>query len=130
MGKFVTLEMPSVEELIEQLGIGENGHVQEKYSEICKDDMEEYVPMLEGALREEAIIDKYNAQGVIYGPEGSNSNAYAGPQYFGMPGGHAAVNYTTEGTGPFWDEPAKMNKTEQRNDKIQKYIDKNVDVKI
>lgn len=61
-------------------------------------DMEAYVPLRKGALRSNVTI---TPDRLSYGA------VYARAQYYGTNGIVSFHHYTTEGTGPKWDEKAK-----------------------
>ncbi|WZY36125.1 minor capsid protein [Bacillus sp. FSL W8-1122] len=65
-------------------------------------DMNQFVPMREGILRQTATID-IDGGGVNY------NTPYAKAQFYGKvgKGGYPVRNYTTPGTGPRWDLKAK-----------------------
>ena len=62
------------------------------------EDMEKYVPLKKGALRANLTI---TPDRLSYGA------VYARAQYYGTNGIVSFHHYTTEGTGPKWDEKAK-----------------------
>ena len=70
-------------------------------------DMEAYVPLRKGGLRANVTITPNR---LSYGA------VYARAQYYGTNGIVSFHHYTTEGTGPKWDEKAK-------NDHIDNWID-------
>lgn len=77
-----------------RLGIDDNGKVQKKFSKLCRVAMDNYVPMKEGRLRANVKVgDDY----VEY------QTTYAKVQYYGITHGKRIKNYTTPGTGPYWD---------------------------
>lgn len=82
------------------LGINPNGKIMKFLTSECAKAMDKYVPMDNGDLR------KYKIRGnlIIYGD--GPSNAYARYQYHGVreDGTHKVNNYTTPGTGPYWDQ--------------------------
>lgn len=77
------------------LGIEPNGKVQKYFTERCYQHMDKYVPKDTGALRETVVKGtdyiKYNMP-------------YAHAQYVGIVHGSPVKNYTTPGTGPYWDK--------------------------
>ena len=77
------------------LGIEPNGKVQKYFTERCYQHMDKYVPKDTGALRETVVKGtdyiKYNMP-------------YAHAQYVGIVHGSPVRNYTTPGTGPYWDK--------------------------
>lgn len=85
-----------------ELGIEPNGAVQKYFVERCYQHMDKYVPKDTGALRDTVVMGndyiKYNVP-------------YAHAQYVGYTKG-PVLNYTTPGTGPYWDKrmvSAEMN---------------------
>ncbi|GIN08665.1 hypothetical protein J1TS1_28100 [Shouchella clausii] len=65
-------------------------------------DMNQFVPMREGILRQTGTVDS-DGSAVTYGMP------YAKAQFYGRVGrgGYPVRNYTTPGTGPRWDLKAK-----------------------
>lgn len=80
------------------LGIEPNGRVQKFFTNTCYRYMDKYVPKDNGLLREIVTID---SNSITYEQE------YAHAQYVGEVNGGKVVNYTTPGTGPYWDERMK-----------------------
>lgn len=81
------------------LGIQKGGPVQKFLTDTCYRAMDKYVPKDEGNLRTV----------VSYGIDGSYIEyemPYAEYQYYGMrkDGTRVVKNYTTPGTGPYWDK--------------------------
>lgn len=79
-----------------RLGINPSGKVRKFLTETCYRHMDKYVPMDEGNLR--TIVDIQRNR-IIY------ESPYASYQYYGQraDGSHKVKNYTTPGTGPYWD---------------------------
>jgi len=101
--------------IIARLGIEPNGRVNKFLTNTCYRHMDKYVPMKEGNLRINADIqEKY----IIY------ESPYAEYQYYGMreDGSHKVRNYTTPGTGPYWDN--RMWSAEKKDviEEVQSYI--------
>ena len=86
-----------ISEIKADLGIEPNGKVQKYFTERCYQHMDKYVPKDTGALRETVVKGtdyiKYNMP-------------YAHAQYVGIVHGTPVNpdNYTTPGTGPYWDK--------------------------
>lgn len=84
-------------EIKAKFGIQPNGRVQAFFTNACYKAMDRYVPM-----------DKGNLRTIVY--EGHNYIIYESPyaryQYYGVreDGTHKVMNYTTPGTGPYWDK--------------------------
>ena len=79
------------------LGIDANGRVHKFFTNTCYKHMDKYVPMDEGNLRINADVQ---SDKIIY------ESPYAGYQYYGIRKDktHKVKNYTTPGTGPYWDK--------------------------
>ena len=97
------------------LGIEPNGRVQKFFTNTCYRYMDKYVPKDNGLLREIVNID---SNSITYEQE------YAHAQYIGEVNGGKVVNYTTPGTGPYWDK--RMVSTDMQNvaAEVQDFIDK------
>ena len=80
-----------------RLGLEPNGRVQRFFTNECYKAMDKYVPQDNGNLR--TIVD-IQPDSITYEQE------YAEYQYYGMrkDGTHVVQNYTTPGTGPYWDK--------------------------
>lgn len=80
-----------------RLGIEPNGRVQKFFTNTCYKHMDKYVPKDEGNLR--TIVD-IQPDSITY------ESPYARYQYYGVreDGTHKVHNYTTPGTGPYWDK--------------------------
>ncbi len=98
-----------------RLGIEPNGRVQKFFTNTCYKHMDKYVPMDEGNLRTNVSID---SDTITY------ESPYARYQYYGVrkDGTHKVQNYTTPGTGPYWDK--RMASAEMQNivKEVQDYI--------
>ena len=84
-----------------RLGIDPNGRVQKFFTNTCYKHMDKYVPMsdLESAGNLRTIVD-IESNYIIY------ESPYASYQYYGIrkDGTHKVHNYTTPGTGSYWDK--------------------------
>lgn len=82
-----------------RLGIEPNGRIQKFFTEACYRYMDRYVPKRNGNLRR---VHDIETNMIIY------EMPYANYQYHGMreDGSHMVFpeNYTTRGTGPYWDK--------------------------
>lgn len=76
------------------LGLDVNGRVQKFFTQNCYRHMDKYVPKDTGALRDTVTL---KSDAVIY------KSPYAHAQYVGETKG-VVRNYTTPGTGPYWDK--------------------------
>ena len=86
-----------IAEIKARLGIDANGRVQKFFTNTCYKHMDKYVPMDEGNLRTNVDI---KSNSITY------ESPYAKYQYKGMrdDGSRVVKNYTTPGTGPYWDK--------------------------
>ena len=98
-----------------RLGLEPNGRVQKFFTNTCYKHMDKYVPMDEGNLRINVIVD-------------SNSITYESPyaryQYYGVreDGTHQVRNYTTPGTGPYWDKRMVSAEMQDVINEVQNYV--------
>ena len=78
--------------------------------------MDKYVPMRDGNLR--TIVDLSNPQYIVY------EMPYAKYQYYGMreDGTHVVKNYTTPGTGPYWDKRMVSAEMQDILEEVQDFI--------
>lgn len=97
-----------------RLGIEPNGKVQKYFTKRCADYMDKYVPKDEGILRQ------YKIEGteIIY------EQPYARYQYYGVreDGTHQVQNYTTPGTGTYWDKRMVSAEMQDLVKEVQDYI--------
>ena len=80
-----------------RLGIEPNGRIQNFFTNTCYKHMDKYVPKDKGNLR--TVVD-ISTNTITY------ESPYARYQYYGVreDGTHQVQNYTTPGTGPYWDK--------------------------
>ena len=114
----LTLKFKPTSVIKARLGIEPNGAVQKFFTNTCYKAMDKYVPKDEGNLR---TIVSFSIDGtkIIYEQE------YARYQYFGIrkDGTHVVMNYTTPGTGPYWDERMWSAEKDKVIRQVQNYID-------
>lgn len=98
-----------------RLGIDPNGRVQNFFTNTCYKHMDKYVPMDEGNLRTNVDIQ---SDSITY------ESPYARYQYYGMrdDGTHVVKNYTTPGTGPYWDKRMVSAEMQDVVKEVQDYI--------
>ena len=98
-----------------RLGIQPNGRVQKFFTNTCYKHMDKYVPMREGNLR--TIVD-VKSDSITY------ESPYARYQYYGMreDGSHVVNNYTTPGTGTYWDKRMVSAEMQDVVKEVQDYI--------
>ena len=99
------------------LGIEPNGKVQKFFTNTCYRYMDKYVPKDNGILRENVTID---SNSIAYEQE------YASYQYYGerKDGSHKVTNYTTPGTGPYWDKRMVSAEIQDVIAEVQNYVNK------
>ena len=98
-----------------RLGIQPNGRVQKFFTNTCYKHMDKYVPMRESNLR--TIVD-IQSDSITY------ESPYAQYQYKGMreDGSRPVRNYTTPGTGPYWDRRMVSAEMQDVVKEVQDYI--------
>lgn len=97
------------------LGIDPSGKVQKFFTNTCYRYMDKYVPKDTGVLRENVTID---SNSITY------EQPYAHAQYIGEVNGGTVVNYTTPGTGPYWDERMKSADMQNIVAEVQNFVNK------
>ena len=93
------VKLKPTSEIKTRLGLNPNGKVQRFFQNTCYKHMDKYVPLGDtGNLR--TIVDLSNPQYIVY------ESPYAEYQYYGVrkDGTRVVKNYTTPGTGPYWDK--------------------------
>ena len=99
------------------LGIEPNGRVQKFFTNSCYRHMDKYVPMDKGALRDMVVVGNTTITYLM---------PYARYQYYGIRGdGTHKVNpdnYTTRGTGPYWDKRMWSAEGKDIVKEVQKYV--------
>jgi hypothetical protein len=95
-----------------RLGIEPNGRVQKFFTNTCYRHMDKYVPMDNGDLRTNVDIE---SDFIVY------ESPYAHAQYVGYTNGPVR-NYTTPGTGPYWDRRMKSAEMQDVVKEVQDYI--------
>lgn len=91
------IKLRPISEIVAGLGIEPNGKVQKFFTNTCYKHMDKYVPMDEGSLR---VVVEIGNDYIKY------EMPYAHYQYTGQreDGSHPVKNYTTKGTGTYWDK--------------------------
>ena len=95
-----------------RLGIEPNGRVQRFFTNTCYKHMDKYVPKREGNLRINVDIQPNM---IVY------ESPYAHAQYVGHTKG-PVENYTTPGTGPYWDRRMWSAEKQDVVREVQDYI--------
>ena len=96
------------------LGIDVNGKVQKFFTDTCAKHMDKYVPMDTGMLR--TNISK-TSKSITY------EIPYAHAQYIGHTKGEVR-NYTTPGTGPYWDKRMVSAEMQDVIKEVQEYVNR------
>lgn len=96
------------------LGIEPNGKVQKFFQNTCYKHMDKYVLMDEGNLR--TNVDLSNPTQIVY------ESPYAHAQYIGIVNGSEVKNYTTPGTGPYWDKRMVSAEMQDVVKEVQNYV--------
>lgn len=98
-----------------RLGLEPNGRVQRFFTNTCYKHMDKYVPKDEGNLR--TIVD-IQPDSITY------ESPYARYQYYGVreDGTHVVKNYTTPGTGPYWDKRMVSAEMQDVVKEVQNYV--------
>lgn len=93
----MSITIDSLETIKRKLKIQDNGPAQAFMTETCYKAMDKYVPMDNGDLRTNVSI---------YTDRITYESPYAAYQYYGEREGgtHKVRNYTTPGTGTYWDK--------------------------
>ena len=94
------------------LGLEPNGRVQQFFTNTCYKHMDKYVPQDSGDLR--TIVD-IQSNTITY------EMPYAHAQYTGFTKG-PVQNYTTPGTGPYWDRRMVSAEMQDVVKEVQDYI--------
>lgn len=100
--------------IIARLGIEPNGQVQKFFTNTCYKHMDKYVPMDEGNLRTNVDIQ---SDSITY------ESPYAHAQYVGYTKG-PVKNYTTPGTGPYWDKRMVSAEMQDVVKEVQNYVNR------
>ena len=111
------VQMQPVSVIKARLGINPNGRVQAFFTNTCYKAMDKYVPMDKGNLR--STVD-LQTNSITY------EMPYARYQYFGVrdDGTHVVQNYTTAGTGTYWDKRMWSAEKDDIINRVQKYVDR------
>ena len=109
------VKMKPTSQIKARLGIEPNGKVQKFFTNTCYKHMDKYVPMDNGDLRTNVDIQP---ESITY------ESPYARYQYYGVreDGTHKVKNYTTSGTGPYWDKRMVSAEMQDVVKEVQDYI--------
>lgn len=111
----MTVVINSLGQISRRLGLQKDGPAQAFLVETCYKHMDKYVPKRDENLRQNVALSK---KSITY-----ESN-YASYQYHGMRKDGSAVvsNYTTPGTGPYWDKRMLSAEKQKVIEELQNYI--------
>ena len=109
------MKLKPVSQIKADLGINPNGRVQRFFTDTCYRHMDKYVPKETGNLRN--IVSK-NVDSITY------ESPYAHAQYVGVTKGPVR-NYTTPGTGPYWDKRMVSAEMQEVIKETQEYLNGN-----
>lgn len=111
----MSIYIDSIETIKKKLKIDENGSAQAFLTETCYKAMDKYVPKRNGDLR--TIVD-LRTNSITY------QSPYASYQYYGerQDGSHKVSNYTTPGTGPYWDKRMISADIDKVIQQVEEYI--------
>ena len=108
------MKMKPVSVIKADLGIEPGGRIQKFFTDTCYNHMDKYVPMDKGNLRDNVT-------------KGTNyieyQSPYAHAQYVGYTQGPVR-NYTTPGTGPYWDKRMVSAEMDQVIREVQEEVNK------
>ena len=107
------VKLKPTSEIKARLGIEPNGRVQKFFTNTCYKHMDKYVPQDEGNLRINVDIQ---SDSITY------ESPYAHAQYVGIVHGSEVKNYTTPGTGPYWDKRMVSAEMQDVVKEVQDYI--------
>lgn len=110
------MELKPISQIKADLGIDVNGKVQKFFTDTCAKHMDKYIPKDTGALR--SNIDKTD-NSITY------ESPYAHAQYVGITNGGEVRNYTTPGTGPYWDKRMTSAEMGIVVKEVQRYVNGN-----
>lgn len=109
------MQLKPISQIKATLGIEPNGRVQRFFTDTCARHMDKYVPMDTEALR--TNISK-TADSITY------ESPYAHAQYVGFTTGEVK-NYTTPGTGSYWDKRMKSAEMGDIIKEVQRFVNGN-----
>ena len=114
------INMKPVSVITARLGIQPGGPVHAYFTQQCRNHMDKYVPYSGNSgrihLRENVELGTDYVQ---------YNQPYARYQYYGVrqDGTHQVKNYTTPGTGPYWDKRMWSAEKQDIINSVQEYVD-------
>ena len=111
----MSIYIDSLDKIKKKLKIEENGPAQAFLTETCYKAMDKYVPMDNGDLRTNVSL---STNSITY------ESPYASYQYYGIrqDGTHKVKNYTTPGTGTYWDKRMISADIDEVVKQVQDYV--------
>lgn len=111
------VKLHSINQIKKRLGLEPNGKVQKFFTQTCYNHMDKYIPMDKGNLR--TIVDLEDSSITYESP-------YARYQYYGEreDGSRKVQNYTTPGTGTYWDRRMVSAEMEQVVKEVQDFVNR------
>ena len=110
------MRMKPISSIKADLGIQPNGKVQRFFTDTCYRHMDKYVPKDVGNLRDNVTK---TANSITY------ESPYAHAQYVGVVHGSPVRNYTTPGTGSYWDKRMVSAEMQDVVREVQEYVNGN-----
>ena len=110
------MELKPINLIKAELGIAPGGNVHAFFTDTCRKHMDKYVPKDIGNLRDIVSISTHY---ITY------ESPYAHAQYVGMVNGSPVVNYTTPGTGPYWDKRMVSAEMQDVVKEVEEYVNGN-----
>ena len=111
----MAVKMQPTSTIMAHLGIEPNGKAQSFFTNTCYKHMNKYVPKRTGNLRNNVDIQ---SDRITY------KSPYAKIQYEGIIWGHEVQNYTTPGTGPYWDRRMVSAEMQDVVKEVQQYVNR------
>ena len=108
------MKMKPISQIKYQLGINPGGRVQSFFTDTCAKHMDKYIPKDTGMLRMNISKD---TNSITY------ESPYAHAQYVGYTKGQVK-NYTTPGTGAYWEKKMVSAEMEDVIKEVQNYVNR------
>lgn len=111
------MKLKPISEIHASLGIQPNGPVQKFFTDRCEYHMRKFVPYSGDGSNDYHLRESTykTADSITY------ESPYAHAQYVGYTTG-PVVNYTTPGTGPYWDKQMWSAEKDQVIEEVQRYV--------
>lgn len=111
----MSVRINSFDKIVKRLNIQEGGPAHAFFTETCYKKMDKFVPMKNGDLRTNVNLQ---VDSITY------ESPYASYQYFGRrkDGTRVISNWTTPGTGPYWDKKMKSAEMKDIVKEVGKYV--------